>query len=302
MSIKIGRLVVNILKHNSYRSALKRREMYKPYGKYEELIDVPYIDDGKYNHKFDIMYGTGEKKNCCIIDIHGGSYIFGEHIDQYVFGEYFLKHGYDFISADYVPNNGKRSTKDLLDDLYDMLLYVLDHRKELKLENDVFVITGDSAGGHLSLTLCEAIDDKEYAKELGYEFPDDFVVKACLVNCPVYNFIALPDGHLLRSGKKRMFGPSYKDPQLFKLLDPKTHIDSLKMPLFVSTCKQDFLRMHALDIANDMRGRDIDFQIVDIDSDEKGIAHVHNVLHPFKKESAEVNDAMLEFMNKAITK
>ena len=300
--MRVGKLIVNLLKHNSYKSALKRREMYKPYGKYEELIDVPYIDDGNYWHKFDLMYGKGEKKNCCIIDIHGGSYIFGEHIDQYVFGEYFLKEGYDFISADYIPNDGNRSTKDIFDDLYQMLLYISSHLKELKLENDVFVITGDSAGGHLAISFMEAMDDDNYAKELGYTFPENIKAKACLANCPVYDFVNLPRKHLLKSGMKRMFGPTYKDVDSFKLLDPKTHLNSLKSPIFLSTCKKDFLRAHPLEMVNDLKDKKVIYELVDINSDEKGVGHVHNVLHPFRKESAEVNDAMLKFIERAIAK
>ncbi len=298
--MKIGHLVVNLLKHNSYKSALKRRKMYPPYGKYGELIDVPYIDDGNYHHKFDVVYGSGEKKNICIIDIHGGSYIFGEHIDQYVFADYFARYGYDFISADYIPNNGKRSTKDIFDDLYQLFQYIFSHLKELKLENDKFVITGDSAGGHLALSFAEAMCDKEYAKELGYEFPEGFKLYACLANCPVYDYVNISKDHLLRSGQKRLFGPEYKDEEKFKLLCPKVHIDSLTCPTFVSTCSQDFLRGHSLDIANDMKDRDVPFELMDLYSETKGIAHVHNVLHPFKKESAEVNDAMIRFIEKNV--
>ena len=100
--MKLGRFVVNVLKWNSYRSTLKRRKLYPIYtGKYDERIDIPYIDDGDYHHKFDVFLAKENRKNCVIIDIHGGSYIFGEHKDQYAFGDYFLKEGYDFGSLTY---------------------------------------------------------------------------------------------------------------------------------------------------------------------------------------------------------
>ena len=300
--IKIGSFIVNILKHNSYRSALKRREMYPPYGKYDEQTDVPYIDDGLYHHKFDILRATQNRKNCLIIDIHGGSYIFGEHIDQYVFGDYFLREGYDFISADYIPVDGRtRGVKEIFDDLYKMFLYIFSHKKELKIDGEDLVIAGDSAGGHLALSLCEMLLDKEYAKEVGYYFPKVNLV-ACLVNCPVYDFAHLSEGYLTVSGKRRILGPNYKDEDMMKLLCPKVHIKSLTCPTFVSTCKRDFLRPHPLMLAKDLKKLNVPYQLIDLDTDDQTTGHVHNVLHPFKPYSDQVNRAMVEFIEKARNK
>ena len=297
--MKIGRFVVNVLKWNSYRSTLKRRKMYPPYeGKYDEKIDIPYIDDGNYNHKFDVLLAKENRKNCLIIDIHGGSYIFGEHMDQYAFGDYFLREGYDFISADYIPNDGKtRSIKDLFDDLYHMIKYVFSHQKELGIADECVAITGDSAGGHMALTLAELFLDKEYAKEAGYEMPEVKLI-ACLPNCPVYDFVNISDGQLTKSGQKRLFGPRYNDKELTALYCPKTHIDSLKCPTFVSTCKRDFLRAHSLMVKEDLDKRGVPCQLVDLDTDDKTTGHVHNVLHPFRPYSDQVNRAMVEFLEK----
>ena len=296
--MKLGKFIVNFLKRNSYKSALKRRKMYPPYGKYNEKIDIPYIDDGNYNHKFDVLLAKENRKKCLIIDIHGGSYIFGEHIDQYVFGEYFLKEGYDFISADYIPNDGKtRSIKDIFDDLYALLKYIFEHQKELGIENEAIVVTGDSAGGHMALTICELLCDEEYAKALGYEMPN-FKLIACLPNCPVYDFVHMADGNLTRSGQKRILGPRYNDKKLLEDYCPKTHIDSLKCPTFVSTCKRDFLRMHTLMLYDDLQRRGVESGIIDLNTDDKTTGHVHNVLHPFRPYSDQVNRAMVDFIEK----
>lgn len=300
--MRIGKFVIDILKYNSYKSTLKRRKLYKPYGKYEEKIDIPYIDDGNYHHKFDVIYGKVPKKKCCLIDIHGGSYIFGEHIDQYAFGEFFLDKGYDFISVDYVPNDGKMSIKDLFDDLYHCFKYIFAHQKELGVEGDDFVITGDSAGGHMCLTMAQVLCDKEYAKELGYEDIGGIKPVACLPNCPVYDFVNLSKPYLTRSGMKRLFGTSYKDKATFALLSPKEHLSSLTCPTFVSTCKRDFLRDQALLLAKDMKDRDVMFEIMNLDTDDKSTGHVHNVLDPFKEYSLMVNQAMMDFIEKARNK
>lgn len=298
--MKLGRFVVNVLKWNSYRSTLKRRKLYPIYtGKYDERIDIPYIDDGDHHHKFDVLLAKENRKNCVIIDIHGGSYIFGEHMDQYAFGDYFLKEGYDFISADYIPSDGKnRGFKEIFDDLYAFLKYVFSHQKELGIEGEDVVITGDSAGGHMALTLSELLCDKEYAKEVGYDMPNVKLV-ACLPNCPVYDFVNMSEGQLARSGQKRILGPKYNDKFLLALYCPRTHIDSLKCPTFVSTCKRDFLREHSLLLYKELQARGVESQIVDLDTDDKTTGHVHNVLHPFRPFAVIVNDAMIEFIEKA---
>lgn len=294
--MKIGRLVIDILKINSYRGAKKRRKLFPPYGKYEkEYINIPYIDDGNPQHTFDIVVATENRKNICLIDIHGGAYIFGEHKDNYIFGDVFIKDGFDFVNVDYEPNNGKMDTKDLVDDIAKNLNYLFSHLKEYGLENDTFAITGDSAGGHFALLLSELLLDKEYAKELGYEFPD-VKLTACLANCPVYDFVHIADGNLSKSGKKRMLGPNYDDIKALESLCPKTHVKSLTCPVFVSTCKKDFLRGQSFLLEEDMKKQGNIFKLIDIDSDKKGVGHVHNVLHPDHPLSIQVNEEMKKFM------
>ena len=296
--MKIGRFIVNILKRNSYKSTLKRRKIYPPHGVFKERINVPYIDDGNLQHSFDIYYANKEnKKNCLIFDIHGGAYIFGEHQDNYSFAYVFVEQGYDVVTVDYEPNDGTLDTKDLVDDVVKCINYVLNHKEELDIDYDCVALTGDSAGGHFALLLSELLLDKDYAKYLGYQFPKTNLV-ACLVNCPVYNFAHIGDGSLSRSGMKRMFGPNYKDLKSLEDLCPKVHLESLTCPVFTSTCKQEFLRAQSFMLQDDMKKKGNVFELVDINSDEKGIGHVHNVLHPEHPLGKKVNDAMMNFLEK----
>lgn len=299
--MKIGRFVVSLLKWNTNRSNVKRRKIYPKHGKYLERLDIPYIDDNNTYHKFDIYYGNPEKKkNCCILNIHGGSYIVGDHQDSFWFAQCFIDEGYDFASLDYIPNDGKRSIKDSMDDIAKNLNCIFAHLKELGLENDSFIMEGDSAGGHFAFIFAEALLNKELANKLGYEFPK-VDIKGTVLSCPVYDFVHLNDAnYLTKSGMKRLFGPRYDDQELNELVSPRTHINDYHAPLFVNTCKQDFLREHSLLINEDMKGRKNIFEFIDIDSDEKGVGHVHNVLGPDREKSILVNNKIIEFMNKII--
>ena len=294
MSFKIGRLVMNILKRNSYKGCVQRRKEFAPYGHFQnEKINIPYKNDNNPQHTFDVILADSPRKNVCVIDIHGGAYIFGEHQDNYWFASKFVEKGYDAVIVDYEPNDGTMDTKDLVDDIADNLNYVFSHLQELGLDKDNFVITGDSAGGHFALLMSELLLDQEYAKSLGYSFPKVNLI-ACLVNCPVYDFAHISDGNLTRSGKKRMLGPNYD-----KLEDlcPKIHIKSLTCPVFVSTCTQDFLRAQSFLLEKDMKEQGNVFQLLDIESKEKHVGHVHNVLHPEHHLAIKVNEAMMKFID-----
>lgn len=297
--MKVGRFIINILKKQNLKGIKKRRENYPPHGEFKEFINIPYIDDGNLQHTFDIYLANKEnRRNICVIDIHGGAYIFGEHQDNYPISYFFLKNGFDVINVDYQPNDGKRDTKDLTDDIAKCLNYAFTHLKDYGLENDRFVITGDSAGGHFCLMFTEALLDEEYAKELGYKFPKIDLVCA-LANCPVYNFVDIGPGGMTRSGQKRMFGPHYNDKNALALLSPKVHIKSLTCPLFISTCKNDFLRLQTLELDADLkRLGGYTYELMDIDSDDPKVGHVHNIIDLELPESQKVNEAMVKFVEK----
>ena len=295
--MKLGRFLIKLLNMLSDNETKKRRKNYPPHGEFEEMINIPYVE-GTFNpeHSFDVYLANDNRNNICVIDIHGGAYIFGEHKDNWSFCYTFAKQGFDVVNVDYKPNDGTRSVKDSISDVVKCLNYVYAHRKELGLSKDRFVITGDSAGGHFALLLAELFSDEKYAARLGYEMPK-LDVAACLVNCPVYDFANLKEEHFTEAGALRIFGPKYKNKNYFTDICPKTHLKSLKMPLFVSTCTQDFIRKQSLMLISDMKKReDIKFAYVDIKSKKKDVGHVHNVLLPKLPESKQVNDAMRDFI------
>ena len=293
--MKVGRLIVDFLKWRSARDAKRRRRKVK-HGQFRERLNIPYVVDENKHHQYDVIYAKNNRKNCCIIDIHGGSYIFGDHQDNYQFGLKFVEKGYDFIAIDYVPNDGKHSVKDILDDCVMCINTIFRNLRQLQLTEDKFAITGDSAGGHLALLLSMAMENPELADKFGYTFPDIKLV-ATLINGPVFDFVHLGDDLLSNSGKKRIIGPSYKNEEALKLLSPDQYIDDFKGPLFLSTCKQDFLLSESLKLKAAMEKKDNIFKFVFIDSDEKHVGHVHNVIWPDHPRSIEVNDQMADFIS-----
>lgn len=294
MGFKPGWITVSFLKALIVSQVKKRRKSYPPHGVYWECINVPYLLDNNKQHTYDVyLANESNRKHCLFIDIHGGSFIFGEHQDNYPFAFELLKRGFDVVTTDYVPNNGRRDMMSLIDDTIKNVLHVYEHRSDYGFEDEPIIITGDSAGGYLALFVSELFRDKELAKKFGYELPEIPLI-GVVVNCPVYDLERLGEGRVTLRGMKRMLGPKAGDKAHLASISPKTHIASLNVPLFLSTCKNDFIREESIKLQEDCKERE-DFAFVDIDSDDKDIDHVHNVIKTDRRESILVNDAIAAF-------
>ena len=294
--MRFGRLSLNFLKSYMLKVIRKRRKTYPPHS-FEEFINIPFINDDNVCHSYDVYLARKEnRKNCCVIDIHGGAYIFNEHQDNYPFAHILLEKGYDVVLLDYEPNDGNKDTSDLFKDVVAGYNHLVSHLKDYGLENDKFVIAGDSAGGHFALLLSELIKAKESPSFIDIR-PLDINLIGTVLNCPVYDFGNINKGPLTKGGLHRMLGPRYNDGEWLNKLSPRTYISTYKLPIFLSTCKNDFIREQSMILYNDIKDRD-NFSFVDINSDNKEVDHVHNVVKTKLKESIEVNDAIDSFINK----
>ncbi len=299
--MRIGNFAINFIVKNVNKD-VKRRKKYSPeHGIYDEKLNIPYIDDGSIFHTYDVYKAKENRKNCCLIDIHGGAYIFGDHRENYYFGSEFLKEGFDVVLLDYEPNDGSKDTIMLLKDIALNLWHLFERLDEYGLNNDKFVIMGDSAGGHFALLLAEMLMNKNIQKRIGVSLPD-FTPVGVGVFCPVYDFGNVCDPNRLTEGAmKRIFGPNYKKKGMFELISPKTYKKDLRLPVFHSSCYNDFIRGESMKLKFDM-GRKKDYVFEDITEKGRGVTHVHNVIYPFLKQSKYINGKFIDFLNKCIEK
>lgn len=285
---------ISLLRQNS-----NIRELNKKFeGEYKKHINIPYDKDNNKEHKYDIFYAKEEnRKNICIINFHGGFYMFGSRKHALAYYEFYLKNGYDVVTIDYIPNGkNNRGTEDIILDCTNALNHLFENLKKYHLDSDMFVLTGDSAGGHLVLLLTEMIDDKKVSSKLGYTVPR-FIPLATIACCPVFDYESIGDDMMTDKAKEKMFGKNYTKEKK-RDISPKTYINSISTPLFVSTCKNDFLIDEAKMIKNSMQGQGEKFKFVCVDSDNKKVGHVHNVTYPNLEESKMVNEQIIEFIEK----
>ena len=93
-----------------------------------------------------------------------------------------------------------------------------------------------------------------------------------------------------------MFGPHAFDIEERKKICPKTNLHYLGVPLFASTCKNDFLRFEPLKLKHDLEERNAQLKFIDVYTNQPNVVHVHNVIYPEMYESKYVNHAMVDFM------
>jgi acetyl esterase/lipase len=267
------------------------------------IFDIPYSDVEDERLKFDLLKSSGEKrKNVLLIDIHGGAYYHGHRSCNYAFSNYFREQGYDVVVADYRLTDASKglSVKTEVQDLLKLFAYLEAHLKDYGLENDKLVIMGDSAGGHFAMLTSEICLDENLQKKWGVDanLPK---ISATVVCCPVYDFTtAVYSSGLSKSGQTYMYGLGYEDEEWTKSLDPREHIKSLSVPVFVSSCFNDFLKEHSIKLDKELNEFGAEHSFVWIETKNKKVGHVHNVIAMNLPESKKVNEAIVEFLESKV--
>lgn len=259
----------------------------------EKRIGIPYVEDGAPGQVMDIYYADQSvRKDIVLIEIHGGFYVGGDRRNCRPFASVFLKEGYDVVLLEYRLNDGGVDVSDGLADCAAALDYLTLHAGDFGLNKDRMFVTGDSAGGHLALYMAEGSEDRSLPIH-----PEHFVARGALLNCPAYDYASFANPEGFTKGALAWFiGPRYEDKEWLESVSPRTFIKGYRGPLFVSTCTRDFIRAQSLMLKADCdaMGREIEF--VDIESEDRAVGHVHNVVDPSLPESQSVNSRMMEFM------
>lgn len=293
---KIG---MEFLKLKLESSNVANRVNYPSKDEFRHTLNIPYKHDRNKYHTYDVyLADESNRKHCCILDIHGGSYIFGEHQDNYPFAYVMLKAGFDVILLDYKPNDGKHDIYNILEDVSDNLRHVLDHVKDYDLINDKFVLAGDSAGGHIALLIAEAMQSDEVADAIDLMVPK-FPLIATILSCPVYDFANFTKGAPENGALERILGPKYMDRDHLSRYSPRTYIQYHRLPLFDVTSNHDFLRSESQLLARDLMYKR-NFKFIDYFTDNREVSHVFNIGKIHLKESIEVNNAIVEFIEEQL--
>lgn len=275
------------------KKGLKRRPRFLDNTKF---LDVACDDSGIDSHCYDVILSSAPTRlGITILDIHGGAYVYSTRRHNHTFLNFFLEKGFDVVSLDYPLNDGKRDCLDQLNVLWKQISHFAEHIKEYGVGEKIYIM-GDSAGGHFALALAEALCDEGVRQQFNWpKIP--LALAGVLVNCPVYDFKGIGQQTAMTDYvADHLVGPRRKDESYLDLVSPKTHIASLRIPLFLSSCKQDFLSAQSFMLREEVLGLGHELEYVFLDTDAKGVSHVHNVVNLSLPESIEINEKMAAFM------
>lgn len=117
---------------------------------YTSQIDVVYTRVSGWEGKVDLYLPAKEKgPSPVVINIHGGGWNHGKKEEQAGFGS-FLKKGYAVANMEYRLVQAAPAPA-AIEDTRCVLIYIIEHAKELNIDVNKIVIMGGSAGAHLAL-------------------------------------------------------------------------------------------------------------------------------------------------------
>ena len=147
--------------------------------------------------------------------------------------------GYDVISLDYRLIDDVL-LKDIIFDLFNGLKYIVDNKNTLKVSLNNVYLTGDSAGGHLSLLVSSILNNENLIHHLDLPKPDLKIRATCLNHAVPYTDIAgrleghpILTKHVAQPGLIRiLYGKNYKSDVFYNLLaSPDKYINKDKNKL-----------------------------------------------------------------------
>ena len=213
--------------------------------------NIVYGPDSKWN-VLDVYRPRGaEGKLPVIIDVHGGGWIYG---DKEVYQYYCMslaERGFAVVNYTYrlAPEYIFPSS---MEDTDNVVRFVLSHSEEYGFDLDNVFLVGDSAGAHMVCMYTLMCIDRTYAeKASGIIPPEDFVPKAVVLNCGIYDITEMLKGTgpsiiLLKPLVKDLLGVDAITEEVERekemILSPCRFISPAFPPTYVMTSNGDFLK------------------------------------------------------------
>lgn len=217
--------------------------------KIREVNDLAYYtgpDAHPEKHKLDLYLPEGVSNFPTMLWIHGGAWIVGDRKQEADFARRFAERGIGMAVISYRLSPGTWANPELTEgiqhpehprDASRALRWVIDHAEEYNIDVKKMVISGYSAGGHMSALMCT---DETYLKEVNLNFKD---VAGAVPIAGGYDIAAYYQTHLTANGKEMadshvlgVFGPEETLPQV----SPTTFLQKKSLPMLVISESQTY--------------------------------------------------------------
>lgn len=285
----------------------KRLAEVKPLPQVHCKTGLEYLNDGDSMHQLNMYWPENTSENIpTIIDIHGGGWMYGDKDLNRPYCEYLASKGFCVMGMSYrlLPDTDLAG---IVQDIFSSMHYLEDHACEYGADLGKVVLTGDSAGGHLtSLVVC--IQQSKRLQKIYGVTPVSFDFRAAAIGngvCDlrnIYGFTGWLSKYLDKEMEKMVLGSCGQSAPWSKSFHFSQVIGEAKpLPLMVISSESDPLYPHIpllLDILQQSQWP-VETWIWK-KTDGKQLGHVFQVAHPEWKESQITNDKMLAFFREAL--
>lgn len=268
----------------------------------EGVKDIPYIDDGNLYHQLDVFYPKGTSSTDrlpVIIDIHGGGWMYAtKDLNEY-YCRALADRGFTVFSISYrlVPDV---TVNEQIQDVMQALDWISKNMGNYPCDESNIMLTGDSAGGQLSLYSSVLLQ----SAELGEIFQVPRVkldIDALLLTSPV----AYMKQGALSVYTKTLWGKDYKDKPTYSYMNFDEIINYAKElpPVYLITSSGDTLaHSQTLQAAELLKSKGVDTTLRDYDKfNGKSLPHVFSVLEPFDEIGTSTIDDAVAFYREIIS-
>lgn len=267
----------------------------------EQILDIPYIDDGERAHLLDVYYpkDTAEKLPV-IIDIHGGGWMYGYKEINKNFCLKLAEKGFLVASINYRLAGGETRFDHQIKDIFSALKWLGENLKNYPADTNNIFLAGDSAGGHFSCVTTAVNMSEDMQKDFDVEYCG-FDFKAVAAICPAIDLLS--PNFIMNINVPVLLGENYKQSPLKKYLDVAQIISKDFPPFYVNTAKNDFLKKQCYKLRDLLSENRIEYYFHDFSEkiyNPSELTHVFNVINPFSIHGDLSNTEIAEFFKRYI--
>lgn len=202
----------------------------------ERIGNITYARNAGLDLKLDVYRSRSRPQGCpTLLQVHGGGWVIGTKNEQGLpLMQQMAARGWVCVSVDY-RLSPHATFPDHLIDLKYALRWIREHGAEYGADPNFVVVTGGSAGGHLSALVGLTGNEPEY--QPGFEDVDTSV-RACVPFYGVYDFTDRY-GHYPNKGlaelleKRVMKAARHEAPEAYEKASPMSRVHAESPPFFV---------------------------------------------------------------------
>ncbi|MBR2876376.1 MAG: alpha/beta hydrolase [Clostridia bacterium] len=291
----IPKPILKLVWKNTEKGDIKRLAMQSAPDGVKEICDIPYIDDGKWQHKLDVYYPEDKENEQLpvIVDIHGGGWMYGDKELNKYYNMVLASKGFTVFSMSYTlwPET---IVPEQLKEIAEALLWINNNLSSYPCDRKKIMLTGDSAGGQLAL----------YSAVLSRSsvLRDVFSVKDCGLKFTCLGLVSvvadMGSNSIISLYTKGMWGKNYASSPTSRYMNFRdiAKFSNLPPTVLITSSGDVIAQRQTISTYNKIKELGVRTELYNYGkADGKHLPHVFSVLYPYSEYGNDAIDNMLNF-------